>query len=1051
MIYHKIVFIILLSLVAADAIIPQKIRFKHLSEEDGLSHRAINCAIEDNMGFLWFGTENGLNRFDNYNFRVFQNIPGDTNSLSDNNIWSLLEDSLGNIWAGTQNGILNCYDPRIEKFKQYKIDKDKNLNGNSITCLYEGKYGILWIGTYKGGLYSLDVYSGKVLNWQSDPSDAHSLSNKFVTSLYEDNEGRMWVGTYNGLCLFNKDHTKFTQFFNDPSDQNTLSDNIVWEIYPSKSNPDYVWIGTFNGLTYLNIKEKRFTQFIPDRGNPNKFSRSISSMCEDFTDGNKILWAGTYEGLIKIKLPQDMSRIGNGSVYHTNINQINFVRWINNPDDRFSINNNHINNLLIDRSGVLWAAGEDGIDYYPKQKDKFNDNNFTGWEIKNVQAVCESEDKIVWLGTNSGIYSIEDKAGKYKLTYQPSFLNQNIWSLTTGRNNDIWIGTYGNGLEHLDPRTGRITAWKGNWTDTADIGNPYVRAVYQDSSGFVWLGFWGVGLNRLDPATGRILRWNHDKSDPLSLSYDDVWVIYGDSRGRIWIGTYGGGLNLFDSTDGGIFHKWLFNENNLQGLTSNNILSICEARNNENNKTILWIGTTQGLNKIIITNLGYHGKQPAVEFRDYPSRDLLRTRTINSVIEDFKGRLWLTTNKGLIHFDPETGSIEAYTTFDGLQSNQFNPNAAYQSSSGEIYAGSIGGLNVFYPDSIRHSVYTVPIVFTDFLIFNQKVEIGPFSPLKSSINTSKELVLSYDQNVFSFQFASLDYNASGENQYAYKMEGFDKDWIYSGTRHFVTYTNLFPGTYTFKVRGTNSDGVWNASPAEILITITPPFWGTWWFGVLVVLLLLAALYFLYRIRLKRLLELERLRVKIASDLHDDIGSALTRISIESELLNTNIDTRGSRESLKRIGIMSREIITTMSDVVWSIDSRNDSIEDLLNRMKDFSFSLFSLKNTRVQFDTKNLDMSRKLKVDLRQNIYLIFKEAIINAAKYSASDQIFISLMNKEGKFIMTIDDPAALFSPQKLTGHGLRNMQMRAARVKGNIEFISVKGLKVIFTCKEI
>lgn len=1066
MLKSKLSLTLIICLVTFDFCNPQQIIFKHLSEENGLSDRVVNCTIEDHIGFLWFGTEDGLNRFDGYNFRVFRNIPGDSTTLSDNNIWSLYADSEGNIWVGTQNGILNCFDPVSEKFKRFNITLDNSLQGNSITCIYRDKNDLLWLGTYKGGLYRMDIKTGNVLNYQNHPGDGSSLSNKFVTSVYEDSEGNIWVGTYNGLCLLknNSGNGYFIRFYNNPADENSISNNIIWKIFPSESDYNHLWICTYNGITYLNTRTKHFTRVIPDQKNPDKFSRSISSVSEDFSDVGKYMWIGTYEGLLRLDLPEDFNsdrRMINmsDSVLAASKYNLKFKRWINKSGNQFSINNNHINNILMDRAGVLWISGQDGIDYYAPRKDKFNLLSFYNIlsddlernDIKNVQTICETGAKIVWMGTNSGIYKLDNVKTHCELYRLSDFSNQNIWTMASGNNSDLWIGTYGNGLEHLELNTGKIKRWKGNWFDSTDISNSYVRSVYQDESGSVWVGMWGVGLNRLNPATGEIKRWHHENKDPRSLSYDDIWVIYGDSKGRVWVGTYGGGLNLFNPDDGGTFYKWGFNPGTTNGLNSNNILSIEESSlYNSENKTILWIGTTNGLDKLILRNENNSGPDPEATTEHYLTRKNSEANSVNSIIEDINGHLWLATHKGLIEFDPVKGIQHTYTVFDGLKSNEFNPNSALKTSSGEIFLGSINGLNVFYPDSIRQSDYKPPVVITGFQVFNRNIPIGKDSPLKTSLATAKKIVLSYSQNVFSFQFAALDYNAAEANQYAYKMDGFDEDWIYSGTRRFVTYTNLYPGEYIFNVKATNSDGIWNNSPTQIAIIITPPFWETWWFRSLIILLFAGILYVLYRIRLSRMLEMERLRIKIASDLHDDIGSTLTRISLESELLNTDPDPLGRSEGLKRIGNMSREIISSMSDVVWSIDSRNDSVQNLIDRMKDFSFSLFSLKNRRVIFETVNLDMQKKLKVDVRQNIYLIFKEAMNNAARHSLSDQISVSLNNINGEFIMTIVDPEADFSPQKLTGHGLKNMKMRAKRIGGEIQFILEDGLKIVFRRRE-
>ncbi len=1041
---------------------PQQIRFKHYNVEDGLSQSVVNCMIEDHTGFLWFGTQDGLNRFDGYNFRIFRHNIIDTGSLSDNDIWSLFEDEKGNIWVGTQDGILNCFDPSTETFAHYKIDSTNSVRGNSITCIYQDKSDIFWIGTYKGGLYRFDKTSGSIINWNNEPGNLSSLSNKYVTTIFEDYHGNLWIGTYNGLCLFNKSpgHPSHC-FFHDQADINSIPDNIIWRVFQSPTDSDNIWIGTYNGLAYLNIKTKIIRQVIPDENNPEQFSRSISSICEDFNGNHKYLWLGTYEGLLRVELPKSPTpgrpeKKGKGDL----IRFISFKRWVNNPDNQYSINNNLINNVLSDRSGVIWIAGQKGIDYYAKQKDKFNlkvthkyeSTNLGKFFNLNIQGLCQTPDQTVWIGSSQGLYAIKNILQNYELTGVSQFLNQNIWSLAPGKNDDLWIGTYGQGLEQLELNTHKIRKWNGNWRDSSDIGNSYVRSLLQDEKGNVWIGLWGVGLNCLNPESGQITRWHHESENPQSISYDDIWVIDEDNQGRIWLGTYGGGLNLYNPSDGGTFYKWLSDGGTKNCLSNNNILSIHEYEyNKDKDKTILWIGTTDGLNKFIIDNNYTKNTKPSVKIERYLLRQDFNTNTINSIEEDRDGHLWITTNKGLIEFDPSAGNLDNYTISDGLQSNEFNPNSSCKTTDGKIIIGSVNGLNIFYPDSIYQSKYKPPVVLTEFQIFNQVVKVERGSPLITSIQNSKEINLSYDQNVFSFQFSSLDYNAPEMNQYAYWMEGFDKDWIRSGTRHYATYTNLDPGDYIFHVKATNSDGKWNNGETSIAVIIHPPFWETWWFRGFVILIITWSLYFIYRFRLKRFLEIERLRIKIASDLHDDIGSALTRISLESELLNSNIDPEENRAGLSRIGNMSREIISSMSDVVWSIDSRNDSIENLLNHMKDFAFSLFSLKNIQAVFETKNLDLQKKLKVDVRQNVYLIFKEAINNAVKYSNSKEIKIILKNEEKFCQMIIYDPGSTLSIRKLTGHGLRNMQMRADRIGGKIEFINEDGFKIVYTGEKL
>ncbi len=406
-------------LTTMNIILPQQTRFKHLTVENGLSQSVVNCMIEDHIGFLWFGTQDGLNRFDGYNFKIFRHIPGDSSSLSGNDIWSLFEDADGNIWVGTQDGILNRFNPETEIFTHYELNGDKTISGNSITCIYRDKADLLWIGTYNGGLYMYDLKTGSVINWQNDPENSSSLSNKYVTSVYEDLKGNIWVGTYNGLCLFNKNSNKypFKCFYHNLNDNNSLSNNIVWRIFQSPSDPDHIWIGTFNGLTLVNTDKKIFTQIIPDKKNPDQLSRSISSICEDNSGNQKVFWVGTYEGLLKLKFPtglvlNNIESDKKNVVLQDLTNKLQYYRSVNKPADQNSISNNLINVVIKDRSGVIWIAGQKGIDYYSIQKDKFSIQSNKKYEsidpgslgITDVQAVTQTNDKTIWIGTSSGYF-----------------------------------------------------------------------------------------------------------------------------------------------------------------------------------------------------------------------------------------------------------------------------------------------------------------------------------------------------------------------------------------------------------------------------------------------------------------------------------------------------------------------------------------------------------------------------------------------------------------------------------------------------------------------
>jgi len=356
------------------------------------------------------------------------------------------------------------------------------------------------------------------------------------------------------------------------------------------------------------------------------------------------------------------------------------------------------------------------------------------------------------------------------------------------------------------------------------------------------------------------------------------------------------------------------------------------------------------------------------------------------------------------------------------------------------------GLNAFYPDGILGNSYLPPIVLTSFRIFDQPVSFNLSALAEHTIE------LEYSQNFFSFEFAALDFTSPTSNEYAYMMEGFDKDWIYAGPRRYASYTNLDPGKYLLKVKGTNSDGIWNETGTFLNIFITPPFWQVWWFRVLVILAIIALLYLLHKYRLAKLLEIERLRVRIASDLHDDVGSTLTKIALHSELIQSSSDQSQAKHASKEIGTMSREIIGTMSDVVWSIDARNDTLKNLLDRMHDFVFSVLTMKEIQVEFKTDNLNLDKKIAIDFRQNIFLIFKEAINNIAKHSAATEVKVYLENRRNGFLLRIADNGRGYDPEKSkNGNGLKNIKLRSERLGGKLTINSNHGVEIILILKRI
>ena len=824
--YRTKYFNLLLSIVFINLqliINAQSISFNRLTTNNGLSNNYVSNLIQDRLGFLWFATDDGLNRFDGYDFKVFRNNPSDKSSISDNSTFAITEDDSGRIWIGTKIGYLNCYDPVLDKFIYWKIESEITKD-NSITNIHIDKKFNVWIGTYRSGLYKLDTKTGKTLNWIHKKDDPESISNNYISSIVEDEFGNLWIGTFNGLNQFNPNRSgsHFVKYYFDKNNTNSLSDNIIWGIAESKSEKNKLWLGTANGLTILNTETKSFSRInIPNPDNL-QFGKGTGTVVEEIVDGESVIWINSYAGMLRY-----------------NVTRNRFDRFLSEKDNPNSLTSNQVNNIIKDRSGVLWIATDNGLSYFSQKSIKFNNSllfsdrsvDLNKLDKLNVKAITKSSDRTLWIGTDNGLYFSSNVNGKLLLKKYSALSSENIWSLTAGNSNDLWIGTYGSGLFHLNYKTNQLTGHDILRGVIKSTSRNFVKSVFKDDKNNLWIGYWGVGLAKLNLSTGKVQNWLHQKDNMNSLSHDDVWTIFQDSKKRIWIGTNGGGLNLYDESNGGKFSHYSFKEGSKNSLSSNSVYSIVESKNKNvgNNNTILWIGTSNGLNKLVINNPDSKNiSQSDVKVTFYTTKDGLTDNSIKSIVEDENGNLWLGTSSGITLFDLSKNTFTNFSTSDGVIGTDFNFTSSFKLNGNLIIIGSTAGLNYFNPNRISQSSYKPAVVLTDFLIFNNSVKAEANSILSKNIFNTDEVTLSHKQNVFSFQFAALDYNNPASIKYAYKMEGFDKGWIQSGTRRFITYTNLNPGKYTFKVKSTNSDGIWNSNETSLAVIITPPWWQTGW-------------------------------------------------------------------------------------------------------------------------------------------------------------------------------------------------------------------------------
>ncbi len=1012
--------LLLVLLFSLPAFSQQSMRFKRLSIEQGLSQSTVETIVQDRAGLIWIGTEDGLNRFDGYEFTVFRNDLDDPNSISGNNIWCMYVDQEGYLWIGTYTSGLNRFDPETETFTRYLYDSEdpNSISSNRIRSITEDHSGNLWIGTRDGGLNRMKPGSGRFIRFAHDPDSGNSLPSNNVRSVCQCPDGTLWIATNMGFSRFDTGKGKFTHFSADGTGSTSLVHNNVRHIFMDRSGK--LWISTKGGLSSFDPRSLQFVNYVHEDGIAGSISGN--NLRKVYEDSHGRLYIATTSG---------------GLCLLNRKNQY-FTSYINDPADPQSLSNNSIRVIFEDRSGLLWLGTfGGGLNIHDPGTDRFRhyrhdpaDPNSLSDRI--IWSIAEGSGGDIWFGTNSGdLNRFKRNTGKYDVfTDVPKrrhdgssgYIRSILWDNAGG----LWLTSCNTGVYRFD-ESGEIRLRLVHDPENPNsLGDDDVRSICRDERGDIWFCLVDGGLDHYDPATDTFTHFTHDPDNPLSISHDYTQSIIQDSKGTYWLATRNGldmieftrdpsGISIADITR-------LHHDPADPGSLSNSyILSMHEARSGD-----IWIGTMHGLSKLRNENRS----DPV--FTRYFMKNGLPNDVIYGILEDSVGNLWLSTNFGLSRLDPKTETFKNFDRRDGLHGNEFNTGTFCSTAEGTFIFGGVDGATEFHPDSLSDSSYDPPIILTGFNIFDEPTE------LERSISSTEEITLSYKDNYFSFEFASLDYSKPDRNRYAYILEGLDRDWTNAGTRRFAGYTHIDAGRYVFKVKGTNGDGVWSDEIASIRIIVTPPFWKTWWFIALVILAAAGSIAGLVTYRVRQLLAIERLRSKIAADLHDDIGAGLTEISIMGEVISRKLPS-SSREmiisEIDRIGTTSRHLIDSMSDIVWLINPRRDSLFDLISRLGD-SFKE-TLHAGDINFTTQNLGSLKnvRLSMEYRQNLFLIFKEALNNSLKYSGATGISLNVELSGKKLVMQLVDNGKGFDTDTVQdGNGLRNMKERAERIGGSL-----------------
>ena len=795
------------------------IKFVHLTIDDGLSHSKVNCIYQDRRGLIWFGTNEGLDKYDGYDFHTYQLDPDNPNSISANLIRCIFEDSQDRFWVGTEAGGLNLYDRSHNRFLAFNNDSTSELilSSSDVNDILEDRQGNIWLGT-GSGIEVINIDKKTVYHFQPYPDMGQSDFNQ-VNVLYMDRDDNIWVGTNGGgLCLFDRQQKQFICFRHDESKIQSISDDEIRSIY--EDNDGDLWIGTYNGgLNRFNKLEKTFDHYYPNTEILE--SLTIKSILED---KNGILWLGTRNGL-----------------YFFDRKTIRFDHHINDPKDVYSLIQNNVETIFQDIKGDLWIGTWGGISYLnshtlPFSHYRAEKNSEKHLNHNVVYAILEDRHGDLWLGTEEGgLNYLNRKTGLFTFyTHDPqdphTISINNIKALLEDRSGNIWVGTWQGGVNRFDRRRRRFEKLTLAPDRSSALPVTNVMALLEDREGTIWMGTDGNGLLTYDPRRSRYI---HMVYHQIFQDYQNIFALLEDRDGTLWIGSDESRICSFNRKTGTSHHYRL--DIPLSGIEIRTLY--------EDTQGNIWFGTIGG-------GLHVYSRKSGT-FQSFTKKDGLSSNIIFGILEDDHQNLWLSTTNGLIKFKPELGVVKTYYKENGLQSNQFTY-GFYKSKEGIMYFGGINGVTAFHPDSLLDNNYIPPVIITKFSIFNRPVEIGVDNNiLQKDISETHSITLSYRHSVFSFEFSALNYCIPEQNQYAYMLEGFNKDWTYIGDRRYITYTNLGHGSYTLRIKAANNDGIWNEDGVSLQIEITPPFYQTWWFRLLIIILIAFVIKHIYNDRKSR--------------------------------------------------------------------------------------------------------------------------------------------------------------------------------------------------------
>jgi signal transduction histidine kinase/ligand-binding sensor domain-containing protein len=985
------------------------IRFTRLSLAQGISQTRAEAIVQDDRGFMWFGTQYGVNRYDGHQFRSFRHIDGDARSLCGVYIRTLFEDREGRLWLACER-MLDRYEPATETFAHYQFETPASSQLiASPRHISEGGDRMLWVATGHG-LYRLDPSSGQSVGFHYNAADPASLSSNDVKSTYIDRGGTLWVATSEGIDAFDPRtaHVTLHLPLAEPREMSMLEDRggTFWIIYASD-----------NGLAALDRKSRVLTRYSFAKSSVSSGTLTgVSSILED-AEGQ--LWLGTHsDGLLKV-----------------DSNQRKATRYRNDPANYESLAENRTTALSQDREGNIWVGlGASEPNHFSPKPPPFRPLPFDAGNPDNlgeklVNVVFEDSHGTLWIGTTGALNQYDRATRSYQRFHIPgNGVSSDVLSIVEDRAGALWVGTSGQGLAKLDTVTGKLKVYRHVTGDPRTLSDNVVTHLHIDHNGTLWAST-GNGLNRYDAVTDSFSSFRQE-TDFWSALYVGLAE---DKLGRLWVSGVPGLLHFDPDKGEFVPHK---GAEQIRGYTA--LVSSAGE---------IWAGSQNGL---------YRYDPSRGRSRMYTHRDGLASDAISCILEDPSGDLWMSTTEGISRLHRASGRFRNYSVADGLPGRDLTGwGACFRSAQGTLYFGGFAGAVEFDPKTVLDEVYTPPVVLTELELAGELVQPGPGSPLTHTIGYTKEITLSNSQRSFAVQFAALSFRSPGTNRYRYRLEGLDADWQEVGSdRRTASYTTLPPGVYDLRVQGATNRSPWSEPGAALRITIEPPWWGMWQFRVLLVLVVvsLALTAYVYRVRhLARQLEIrfeERMgeRTRIARDLHDSLLQSFQGLILQLQAILNMLPVRAA-EAVQALGVAldrADQAIDEGRAAVQRLRTPSLMEVDIVSSLKVLAENIITAQP--IAFEVVVEGKNRPLVALVRDEAHQIAQEAFRNAVQHAKASAIEVELTFGDRTFTLRIRDDGAGFDPERLehserAGHwGVRGMRERAAAINGKLEVWSEK-----------